>query len=171
MTQSVKSVYLAGPISGLSYRECIRWREFAVRQYSFPNEGPVKIIANSPLRFKSYLSGEEVMEHQYPHVLSTQRGITERDFYDCRNCDLLLVNLIGAKMVSIGTVMEIDCAFQHRIPCVMAIEDSGNPHDHPMIREAVGFRTNTLEEAIEVSKMILLPGYHVDGDVVFDGVK
>lgn len=168
---SVKTVYLAGPISGLSYRESIRWREYVVRQYAFPTGGPVKILGFSPLRFKSYLNGEEVLDHVYPHVLSTQRGITARDFYDCRNCDLLLVNLLEAPKVSIGTVMEIDCAFQHKIPVVLAMEEEGNPHDHPMIRECVDFRVPTLEEAVEVSKMILLPGYHVDGDVVFDGVR
>jgi hypothetical protein len=39
--------------------------------------------------------------------------------------------------------------------CVM--EKEGNPHDHPMITEAIGFRVETLDEALHVTEKVLLP--------------
>lgn len=171
MNQTIKTVYLAGPISGLSYRECVRWREYAVRQFAFPREGPVKIVGMSPLRFKSFLSGENVVQHEYPNVLCNQRGITARDFHDVRTTDALLVNFIGSTIVSIGTVMEITLAHELRKPVVVAMDNEGDLHDHPMVRECIDFRVPSLDEAIHVTKAILLPGYHVDGDVVFNPMK
>ena len=41
----------------------------------------------------------------------------------------------------------------HRV----AMEPDGNPHEHGMIKEALGFRVPTLEEAILIVKSILLP--------------
>lgn len=78
-----------------------------------------------------------------------------RDFYDCTTCDILLVNLLGAKSVSIGTVMEIAWAYQKRTPIVLAIESEGNIHEHLMIDEARGFRVPTLQEALDVVVSIL----------------
>jgi len=78
-----------------------------------------------------------------------------RDFNDCSTCDVLLVNLLGASKVSIGTVMEIAWAYQNRTPVVVVMEQEGNPHEHAMIREAIGFRVHTMGEAIAVVRTIL----------------
>jgi hypothetical protein len=78
-----------------------------------------------------------------------------RDRFDATRCDVLLVNLLGAKTVSIGTVMEIAWADNVRTPIVVAMEAKGNLHEHAMITEAIGFRVPTLEEAIDVVKAII----------------
>lgn len=151
-------VYLAGPITGLTFVGCTNWRDFAVTELARAG-----IDGFSPMRAKDILkncidklsgTGEE---YSHLSVFATQRGVMTRDRYDCTRCDVLLVNLLGAQIVSIGTVMEIAWADAHRIPIVCAIEEKGNVHEHMMIREALGFRVPTLEEALNTVKAILLP--------------
>jgi nucleoside 2-deoxyribosyltransferase len=143
-------VYLAGPITGLSYEGCTSWRDWAFKElYNAGHDGL------DPMRAKGYLAREDCIGSDYDTVLSCSRGIMTRDHWDCTRCDVLLVNLIGATNVSIGTVMEIAWAFECRIPIVLCIEKEGNVHDHAMIREAVGFRVETLEEGLNVVKAIL----------------
>jgi nucleoside 2-deoxyribosyltransferase len=146
----MKSVYLAGPITGCTYQGCTDWRKKAIeRLKEFDIEGL------DPMRAKSYLEAFVEMGNEYNHPLSSARGIMTRDHWDCTRCDIVLVNFIGAKTVSIGTVMEVAWAWDNQIPVVMAIEESGNPHHHAMINEATGFRVQTLEEAIETVIAIL----------------
>lgn len=152
----MKTVYLAGPITGLSYDEGQDWRDFACTELSKSG-----VHGLSPLRSKDYLrsingplsgTGEE-----YAHmgVLSTPRGVMTRDRFDATRCDVLLVNLLGSQRVSIGTVMEIAWADLKRTPIVVAIEPEGNPHEHMMINEAIGFRVPSLGEAVHVTRAIL----------------
>lgn len=147
-------VYLAGPITGLSYGGAVDWRE-SVRT----DLARVGIRGLSPMRGKEYLRGEFGIADEYASsVLSCSRGITTRDRFDCNRADLLIVNLLGATKVSIGTVMEIAWADSKRIPVILVIEDEGNIHDHAMIRECTGFRVNTLEEAVKIAKVVLTDG-------------
>ena len=46
--------------------------------------------------------------------------------------------------------MEIAWAWDNGVHVVCVIEESGNPHDHAMIREAIGFRVTTVEEAVNI---------------------
>lgn len=145
-------VYLAGPISGLTYGVAQSWRDYAQDRLS-PD-----IAAFSPLRRKQYLSNRGIIEQSYEDApLSTDRGINTRDHFDCKTSDLILCNLLDVERVSIGTVMEIAWAFAYRVPLVLAIAKSGSVHDHPMIRECTGFRTDELDHAIDMTKAILLP--------------
>lgn len=146
-------VYLAGPISGLTYDGAQEWRGY-VKDRLAP-----KIAAYSPLRSKQYLRTEGVLEQSYEfNPLSSDRGIMTRDHWDCMTSDLIFCNLFGADRVSIGTVQEIAWAFAYRKPLVVVMERQGNAHDHPMVREAIGYRTDDLDEAIHVARSILLPG-------------
>lgn len=148
-------VYLAGPITGLTFDGCTDWRQYAKRELAKSD-----IHGLSPMRGKDYLkalqgpisgTGEE-----YAHmgVLSTPRGVMTRDRFDATRCDMLLVNLLGAKQVSIGTVMEIAWADLERIPIVATMEDSGNPHEHMMISEALGYRVPALDEALHIIRAV-----------------
>ena len=153
-------VYLAGPITGLSYNGATDWRDIAERELESAG-----IRAISPMRGKKYLAhinslpciDEELNKMVLDlSVLSSGKGITTRDRFDATNCDVLLVNLLGAKIVSIGTVMEIAWADLKRTPIVCAIEPSGNVHEHAMVMDVIGFRVPSLEEAIRITKAILL---------------
>lgn len=145
-----KRVYLAGPISGLSYGGCTDWREYAKSELA--KEG---IIGVSPMRAKEYLAEEMNIKDSYNTVLSCGKGITTRDRFDTKNCNLVLANLLGAKKVSIGTVLEFGWADAYRNPIIAVMEKSGNPHDHAMIKELIGFRVETLDEGIHIAEAIL----------------
>lgn len=150
----MKLVYLAGPITGMTWNGATSWRDYAREKLA-----PFGIEGLSPLRAKHYIArhgaDHEVQQTYDEHPLSTQKGITTRDRFDCTRADVVLVNLIGASDRSIGSILELGWADAFRRPTVLAIEPSGNCHDHPMVREVVGFRTATLDEALDVAVAIL----------------
>lgn len=158
MTQP--TVYLAGPISGLNYDGCTEWRATAAHAL-----GMFGIKGLSPMRAKEYLrdaydaeGGFSATCEEYGHLspLSGPRGIMTRDRFDATRCDVLLVNLLGAAKVSIGTMMELAWADLKRTPIVAVIEpDGSNVHEHCMVDQAIGFRCATLDEALHVVRSIL----------------
>lgn len=146
-----KSVYLAGPITGLTFDGCTDWREHAARALA-PD-----IDAFSPMRQKHFLADRGKLEGAYDtHPLSTAKGITTRDRFDCTGCDVILMNLLGATRVSIGTMIEVGYAAIARRPIVLVMEP-GNIHEHPMLAEEAGYRVQTLDEGISIVRSILLP--------------
>ena len=143
-------MYGAGPITGLDYDGAQSWRDYAKEKLA---EKGVKLV--SPLRAKDYLRGIPALTADCAgygelNCMSSPRGIMTRDHYDATRADAILVNLLGATRVSIGTVMEIAWAWDNGVPVVVAMEETGNPHEHAMITEAIGFRVTTLDEAIHV---------------------
>lgn len=156
MSKSNKpSVYLAGPITGLDYDGVTDWREHVRESLQL-----FGIEVYSPMRGKEFLKDIKKFSPmgEKGHQLSTVQGITMRDHWDCSKRDLLFVNMLGAKQVSIGTVMEVAWAHAYRKPIVLVMEPSGNPHEHGMFNEATrAMRFTTLPEAIAATKMILLP--------------
>ena len=146
-------VYLAGPLCGLTAAAATDWRTYV--NMSMPEE----IQTMSPMRGKD-LPRDTVMYSiagRTDSPITTDRGVTCRDRFDCQRCDLVLVNYLGATKPSLGTAIEMGWADAARIPIVMVIEDSGNPNDHNMIRELAGFRVNDLDAAIELVEQILIP--------------
>ena len=148
-----KAVYLAGPISGLDLNGATSWRNIAKERLE-----SVGIKAVSPLRGKDFLESAGVLEGSYEdNPLSTQRGIMTRDHFDATKCGAVFVNLLGAQRVSIGTVMEMAWCFEARVPLIVAMEDEGNLHDHPMVREAISYRLPTLDAALAVTMTLFEP--------------
>lgn len=159
MNLTQHQVYLAGPITGLNYGACTDWRKYAKQQL----ESAGIQAWSSPMRGKEYL---ETVARDKPFTadgnayssmgpLSSDRGIVTRDRWDATRCDVILVNFLGAKQVSIGTVFEIAWADLSRIPVVCCMEPTGNPHEHGFIKEAIGFRVETLDYGIDIVKAIL----------------
>lgn len=156
-------IYLAGPITGCTYRGCTNWREAFkdMLRENMAGEGwnPDGVRCLSPMRAKEYLDQVGVINKDYPSVdfgpLSCSRGIMTRDFFDCTRADILVVNLLGATIVSIGTVMEIAWAYQNRTPTIVVMEKENNLHEHPMIWEAIGFRVESLEQAAHTAAAVL----------------
>jgi nucleoside 2-deoxyribosyltransferase len=154
------SVYLAGPITGLTYADGAEWREVA--KAALDDAG---IDGFSPLRMKQYLEAFGVLEakdqdgkynYEGAHPLSSDKGIMARDRNDVMRRDLTIANLLGAEKVSIGTCIEIGWADAYRKPLILVMEDD-NVHRHAMAEEAAGYRVHTLDEAIEIAKAVLLP--------------
>lgn len=144
-------VYLAGPISGCTYDQCTDWRaRFAAELKSWGVE------ALSPMRGKDYLNDGKIIDGAYDQtILSNAQAILHRDFWDCCRSDVVLVNLLGAERVSIGTVMEIAFAHARQIPVVLLMEPKGNIHEHPMIQQAIAFRVETVDQALQTLYVIL----------------
>jgi nucleoside 2-deoxyribosyltransferase len=143
-------VYLAGPIKGLTYGGATDWRT-QVEEYFKPHG----IEALSPMRGKEDLKNLfEVMPDQYESVLSTSKAIVTRDHNDVFTSDVILVNLLYAETVSIGTVSELAWAHSYKKPTVVAMEEGGL-HEHPFVTEFTGFRTHSLSEAIETVFWVL----------------
>ncbi len=157
----MKTVYLAGAITGESFGGATDWREYVKTKL---NPG---IAGLSPLRAKDYLENETEIGDSYEDIpLSSSRGIMTRDFFDCQNCNIILANLLGTKKVSIGTVMEIAWAYALNKPLILVMEPAeseatgftaseGNIHEHAMIREATGYRVDTVDKAIFIANAIL----------------
>lgn len=154
-------VYLAGPITGLTYGASNEWRTDIA-----PKLEDLDMAAYSPLRAKSFLSRLGVLTGDpagyalhagLEAQLSGQRGIVRRDYNDVLEADAVLVNLAGATQVSIGTMFEMAWAYDCRIPIVLVMENEGNPHEHGFVKEAYTYRTPCLDEAVELLSIILNP--------------
>jgi nucleoside 2-deoxyribosyltransferase len=146
-------VYLAGPIAGLTYSDGQGWREYAAA--NLPQE--IRVI--SPLRAKDVrLARAGIITDSYEdNPLTSQRGITVRDRNDCLRSDLILINLLGAKTVSIGTCIEFGWADSKRTPIVLVMEPDSNLHDHPMIRDIASYRVPDLDAALKIVEAVLMP--------------
>lgn len=171
-----RRVYLAGPITGLSFNAAADWRDQVVEALGFDD-----IEAFSPLRAKHYLRGEASIDGSvgaYPraHPLSAPSGICARDRNDVARADVVLMNLLGAGRVSIGSMIEIGWADAYRKPLVLVIEPVGgydmsppggaatdvktvgatNPHHHAMVDELAAYVVHELEAGVEIVRALLL---------------
>lgn len=149
-------VYLAGPITGLSYGETTDWRSYVINQFEIVSP---TIKGYSPMRGKKYLQTETHIAGEYDEwPLSTAKGLTVKDRFDCQTSDVVFVNLLGSERVSIGTVLEIGWASANHIP-VVVVMDQQNIHNHAMIRETSSFIVDTIDRGIDVVCTILLHDY------------
>lgn len=152
-----KTVYLYGPITGLTYAGAQDWRAWMRDQLA-----PHGIDAVSPLRFKHYLAQLSKIsghgrEYSDMGVLSAQQGVLTRDKFDVLRADMLLGNFLAAKIPSIGSMFEQAWAHLHHKPIAVAIEEpgSGNPHDHMFFNGTVGFSVRSLEALRDVAIAVL----------------
>jgi nucleoside 2-deoxyribosyltransferase len=146
-------IFLSGPITGLSYEDSTQWRQ------DVQNKLPANIIPLSPLRNKEHLKREKDILDHYDHILSTSKSITKMDYFDVKRSDIILVNLLNTKRVSIGTVMEVAWAYEMGKPIVIAMEDD-NIHQHSMIRECADFILSDIDQALDIVLHMLMPGDH-----------
>ena len=147
-------VYLAGPIAGCTYNEATDWRAIAASDLL---DYDVKTL--DPMRAKKALFGQTIARdhRQYAQLggFYTGERIMLRDYTDVCRCDALLVNLLGARDISVGTAMELAWAYHMRKLVVAAIEED-NPHlSHPMVAQALPIREATLEDAVDALCIML----------------
>lgn len=150
-------VYLAGPITGLTYEGCTDWRQFAKTKLS-----EYGIEGISPMRAKEYLAGlGEISGHGRDYfnlnVISQPHSVVTRDRFDTARVDVVLMNLLGAKAVSIGSMVELGWADAARVPVVLVREKpgTGGVHDHMFVNDLAGYGVETLEEGLHVVRAIL----------------
>lgn len=153
------SVYLAGPITGLTYDDGQDWREYAkLKLDAFGIDGFSPLRAKQHLRALGVLDNAGTPDSAYLglNALSEPAGITARDRFDCTGRDMVLVNFLGATAVSIGTCIELGWADGARRPLVIAMEED-NIHRHAMVNSVAGFIVPTLPDALKICKAVLLP--------------
>lgn len=149
-----KTVYLSGPIAGLNYDGATNWRD-AVRA-ELHDFG---IVGLCPMRGKEFLRDRKGGISTAPliHAQATDSAITTRDRRDTQSADMVLVNILGATKISIGTMIELGWADAARVPVVLLMERSGSPYDHPIVRAIAGYRTHDMEEALAIIVADLCP--------------
>ena len=141
-------IYLSGPITGLSYDATVSYRDWYTSRIA---KLAPEVCVMSPMRGKEYLADQAVLSKEYPNsVLSCAKGITTRDRNDVFNADVVIVHLLGATAVSIGTMIECGWADARRIPIILVIEE-GNIHDHSILNEIAGYIVDSGELAIELA--------------------
>lgn len=133
------TVYLSGPMGGCTVEEMTAWRKKAEKALNTEN-----VTCTLPTR--SFTATHTPNE--------TERWINRRDFFDCTRASVILVNLIGMKILSIGTIMEIAWAYQKQIP-VVCVCDADGPQNHPMLKDSITQEARTLEEGIVFVKELL----------------
>ena len=147
-------VYLAGGMSGLTPQDALAWRNHAA--FLLGERG---IETLSPMRgHPAELAHTEAPIQPFDDVAVAggPEGVILRDLTDVRRADALLVSFLGNKSISVGTAMELAWAYLLHIPAVVAIERQGNPHDnHPMVKAAIRYRAETVDEAIHAVATIL----------------
>lgn len=149
----MKKIYLAGPISGLTYAEsALGWRE-TIRPL-LP-----EFDLFSPMRGKDFLADEGVLWGAYArHPMSSVNGILGRDRNDVRTCDLMIACFLEDQgKLSLGTAMEFGWADAWRKPIIMVAYTSNAHWNHPMLQGAAVYNVNSLRAAAELAKHLLLP--------------
>ncbi len=144
-------VYLSGPITGLTMAEATTWRDEITSELDEFAEilDPMRDVEGSPDTIVT-----ELLVSADPTMM-TDRGLVVRDYTDTITSTILIVNLLGARRVSIGTVIELGWAYQARIPTIVLMEDHGNPHEHAFVRELTSYRVTSIERAIAVAKSVM----------------
>lgn len=145
------SIYLAGPITGYNFGEVNDWREIAKERLEASG-----IKCYSPLRGKAIqgIIDQEIIQGSYEGTaIASAKGIMGRDRFDCTRVDAVLMNLAGAKHVSIGTMIEIGWADLSRRPIIIIMEKD-NIHQHPMVTEAATYIVHDLENAMELVELL-----------------
>jgi hypothetical protein len=132
------NVYLSGPISGCTFKGASDWRDGVAGVLRGAGFG-----VRDPLRGKSFLSNQKKYANIDPSTYEplkrpdlSDKALVNRDHSDIVESGIVLVNLIDAKRVSIGTMFELAWAMHLRRHAVIVMEPEGNLHDHPFVREA-----------------------------------
>ena len=145
-----KTIYLAGPISGLTYEEANEWREVIT-----PNLEILGYKVLNPMYDKDFLKNKGVIGKDTDvinNVLNNHNNIYELDLFRVRHSDILLINFLGSKKASIGTVVEISTAHELNKIVIMIMEED-NVHNHIFItRNSIVVRT--FEDAMTLLKAV-----------------
>lgn len=127
----IKTIYLAGPMENVSFKEACTWREYAKNRLSncgFTILDPTRRIHND--------------EREYKRIF-------ELDMLDVQHADLILVNLADPKLAKHGTAMEVFYAnYMLRKP-VVAFKDQPNVK-HPFFEQLVTEWRSNVEDAVEL---------------------
>lgn len=142
----MKTVYLAGPITGRTIGEANDWRYPIIaelRQHS--------IIGISPLRCEPARGDRYTIANADPQF-GTARAIGSKNMMDVRLCTLTLAYLpaaLNTPWPSVGTISELAWAKAMNKPTIL-VSDDPRIIEHPVIDSNSGWMLGTLREAVGV---------------------
>lgn len=139
----MKTVYLAGPMTGHSYDDVITSRDSIWRLF---DDSDIALL--DPMR--------GITESQYALNGINTRKIVARDLYDVRTCDAVLADFRMATKTSIGSCIELGYAHALGKPIVTLMGED-NPHWHAFINEISMHVTEDEAEAAYELTLILNP--------------
>lgn len=135
-------IYLAHPISGLSYDEVVEY-------YSECYQVLRIYEIYCPMTAKPELRTEKKLRSfDYSQPTATNKAIVHRDCWMVEQADVVYVNLLGTTEISIGCVAELAWAWHSRKHTVISMEKE-NVHMHAFVIEMANIIWDTHEEAIQ----------------------
>jgi len=145
-------VYLAHPISGLSYDEVIEYYSEISKILE-----SVGYIVFHPMKAKDVLKGEKKFEKSgyVSNPVVKDHAIKERDKWMVKNSDILFVNFENTKDVSIGCVAELAWADDTPTVHSIVVLPKNNIHNHAFIKEMADIIFETTEEALEYLEALI----------------
>lgn len=151
-------VYLSGPITGLTYKQARHgWRDDVANALM---EDGIKVL--SPMRHEGHLA--ELMRKTISeknlkginHFFSQPKMIVAKDLLDIDMSNLVLVNFLGAKTVSQGTLAELGYAYKKKP--IIVIREKNNIHNSPFVNEMADTVLDNLDDAVNIIKSLLSEG-------------
>jgi nucleoside 2-deoxyribosyltransferase len=147
------TVYLAGPISHLSYDEAMSRRAELIEPLRAAQVTyGIRFAIRSPMRGKMFLAHVRgpLKPGGYRQAMSTDSAIVGRDETDVRVCEVMIADFLGAPEKSIGTCVEFGlCLAWHKFVIMIIEEGKLNPHDHGFLRRIAHCIVRTREEAVK----------------------
>ena len=136
----MKTVYLAGPITGEKHDEANQWRGKMI--YELRRMG---IKGISPLRSEPKV-GDRYELFYDDDCFGTPKAIAGKNYFDVRNCDLTLAYL---PHTSVGTIVEIGWAKSLGKPVVVVSQTDGL-FNHPLIEECTNWIVPDFDRALTI---------------------
>ena len=152
---SKPTVYLAGPILGLTGDEANDWRYKIAARLAEAN-----IIGVSPLRCEPLIGKHYAPQYNDPKF-GTARAIGSKNMFDVRACDMSLIYLpkpAEGRHQSYGTLLELGWAFAWRRLTVLVTDDP-EIRSHPVVNFCANWVLDDLEDAVTVI-ISILSGYN-----------
>ena len=146
----MKSVYLAGPISGCTREEANYWRDQCAKVLA--DHG---IDGRSPLRCEP-LIGERYEPNNPDPRFGTARAIASKNLFDVQTCDFTLAYMPKHLPFSKGTLVELAWAKALNKPTILVTDDPGTS-GNPVVQACAGWIVTTLEEAMDILIGVLAP--------------
>lgn len=127
-------IYLAGPMTGLSFHDQIDWRNDFTDMIQ-DRRAVERILVFNPCLAYSPSDNRH----------KTEKEVMRYEIYNLKKADVVVANLTGQS--SIGTCMEVAVAHEHGIPIVGLYKDAEPLH--PWLNECCTRVCDSMDELIE----------------------
>lgn len=138
------TVYLAGPIEGLTENQAKNWRDDTIVSLDQHN-----IQGISPLRCEPAINGRyDVPDNgqELDRRFGTPQAIFAKNRHDTTNCDMMLAYM---PKKSVGTLIEMGWAFEAGKQIILCTRDD-DMINHPVVMGCAGWHVLWLSDAVDI---------------------